>query len=245
MNQEDEPIASAEKPQSFRTIYIHLRSDWYKYLLQAGVVISGIIIAFGLEKWHLSQQESEQFADAYQLITQEIQGDTAQLNQLIIRFEDRYPSYQLLLTDTMSRRHYDSCYYCPRMVTSIYTLTTSDLGFQHLAQLPNYNIGHSKDSLHYFIERYYRHMQHDLPMWQQFIRQDIQENIHHWKLNHSWYHQRESRPEAMIEYQLYHAEYKNMVYVQHNLIYKNYLPLLQKLQRQANTIIQLISSKSK
>jgi hypothetical protein len=239
-----EPIGNINARKKRGKIGRHLRREWYKYILQAAVVISGIIIAFALEKWHLNQQESDQFNDAYRLIAQELSVDKVQLNKLIRRFEDRYPSYQLLMTAQMTKKQYDSCYYCPRLVTSIYTLNASDLGFQHLSQLPNYSIGYRKDSLNYYIEKYYRHIRHDLPMWQHFIRQDIQENIHQWKLNQHWYYQREKRPEAMVEYQLNHPEHKNMVYVQHNLIYKNYLPLLKNLQKQANSILLLIPPKS-
>ena len=58
-----------------------------------------------------------------------------------------------------------------------------------------------------------------------------------------WYFERENRPESMIDYQLNSPEYKNMVYVQRNLIYKNYVPLLKKLRIQAIRILYKIDQK--
>ena len=225
-----------------KTIVNHLQSDWYKYVIQAFVVISGIIIAFALEKWHLTDQENQEFNYAYRLMAEELKEDTVQFNSLLGRFEERRMTYEQLLNGKMNREAYDDCHYCPRLVTSIYTLSSSDLGFQHVSDLKKYSL-HASDSLNYLIEKYYLLMHKDVPMWQNFIRNDIQENIHHWKLKKEWYFERENRPEAMVDYQLNSPEYKNMVYVQRNLIYKNYVPLLKKLRIQAIRILYKIDQK--
>ena len=244
MSKNQEDINSKIRFRHLKIIFAHFREEWYKYVIQASVVISGIIIAFALEKWHLTQLEQEEFADAYELIAQEISVDTAHISKIISRFEKRRNSYERILDDSMTREEYNACYYCPRMVTSIYTISPTDLGFEHLAQLAAYRIG-PEDSLNWAIEKYYREIHENLPMWQDFIRADIQENIGHWKLNMSWYSQREKRPEAMIEYQLNSPEYKNMVYVQRNLIYKNYLPLMKRLEKHAISILQMIDKRLK
>jgi hypothetical protein len=236
-----------EKPvkvryRHFKTITKHVRQEWYKYVIQGSVVITGIIVAFTLEKWHLSQLETEQFMDAYELIAQEIKLDTVQMDKILVRFEKRKSTYQSIINNTFTREEFDSCYYCPRIVTSLYTMNSTDKGFQHLGKLSDYRIG-KKKSLNNEIEEYYHEVSKSVPMWQKFIEDDIKNNIEYWKNNMSWYYQRESRPEDMIEYQFNSFRYKNKVYVQRNLIYKNYVPLLIELQLKARHILAMIEKK--
>ena len=244
MSENEEADNSKARFRHLKVIFAHFREEWYKYVIQATVVISGIVIAFALEKWHLIQLEQEEFTDAYELIAQEISVDTTHISKIISRFEKRRTSYESILKDSMTREEFDACYYCPRMVTSLYTISPTDLGFEHLSKLADYRIGPA-DTLNHAIEEYYREVHVNLPMWQEFIRYDIQENIGHWKLNMSWYYKRERRPEEMIDYQLNSSEYKNMVYVQRNLIYKNYIPLLQKLDKHALDILKMIEFRIK
>jgi len=242
MSTEEDKKPVKVKYRHFKTIAKHVQEEWYKYVIHGTVVITGIIVAFTLEKWHLSQLEAEQFMDAYELIAQEITLDTVQMDEILVRFEKRKPYYESIINNSLTREAFDSCYFCPRIVTSLYTMASSDKGFQHLGKLSDYRIG-KKYSLNNEIEEYYHEVSQSVPMWQKFIEDDIKKNIEHWKNNMPWYYQRESRPEEMIEYQFNSFRYKNKVYVQRNLIYKNYVPLLKELQLKARRILAMIEEK--
>lgn len=222
----------------------HVKEDWYRYLVHGCVVVTGIIIAFGLEKWHLNALKEEQFLDAYELIAQEIRLDTIVINKNLKRFYKRRSSYERIIEGKMTMAEFDNCYYCPRLATSLYFIYPTDDGFQHLVKQSDYRIG-LEDSLNHAIEAYYNAVHRDLPMWQKFIEDDVKQNIEHWKKKMPWYHEREKRPASMVDYQFNSFEYKNMIYVQRNLIYKNYAPLLERLKEKANDILKMIEAKVK
>ena len=80
MSENDETDKLKVKFRHLKVIFAHFREEWYKYVIQATVVISGIVIAFALEKWHLTQLEQEEFTDAYELIAREISVDTTHIS---------------------------------------------------------------------------------------------------------------------------------------------------------------------
>ncbi len=149
--------------------------------------------------------------------------------------------YELILSDTMTREDYDSCIYCPTLLFNFYTVRSSYLGFQHLSRLSNYRIG-TKDTLNKLIESYYNGIE-GLPLWLEFIKTDLKHNVDYWKHTMPWFYKRSSRPEEMIDYHLNNFEYKNMVFIQRNFVYRNYVPKIKRLKNQAQRILKLIDKK--
>lgn len=64
-----------------KIIVKHLKTEWYKYLLDIIVVILGIMIAFGLNNWNESKKQIELEQQYYKDILQELKEDLSQIRQ--------------------------------------------------------------------------------------------------------------------------------------------------------------------
>ena len=73
-----------------KKILEHLKSDWYKHVLEILVVVIGIMVAFSLNNWNESKKENKQEREYYGDLLEELRTDL-----LEIQGNSRYNQYYM------------------------------------------------------------------------------------------------------------------------------------------------------
>ncbi len=86
-----------------KKFFTHIRSEWYRYIIEILVVVIGIMAAFSLDNWQESMKERKEQNELYSDFIQELQKDLIEI-QGNTKFNRTYiASYerasQIILTD--------------------------------------------------------------------------------------------------------------------------------------------------
>lgn len=80
-----------------RTIYNHLKSTWYQYVLEIIVVILGILIAFNLEQWSETRSNQKKEIEMLKEFQRGLSADLSELRYIIRFHENSIRSSRMIL----------------------------------------------------------------------------------------------------------------------------------------------------
>jgi hypothetical protein len=89
--------APATKHQMLREIFIHLKSSWYKYVLEIIVVILGILIAYNLEEWRDTRKNKKKEIQILKEFKRGLSADLAEMHSNIHMHEYSIQSSRIIL----------------------------------------------------------------------------------------------------------------------------------------------------
>ncbi|MCE7990853.1 MAG: hypothetical protein HEP71_02690 [Roseivirga sp.] len=225
-----------------KKVWNHLKEDWYKYLIEVGVVVFSILLAFELDKWSQNQSEKEELKDTYHLIVEEIKWDLEQVDSILVRIERARPYFDKFIAGTLTSEEYKACNMCKGLATSRYPIKSSNNGWKNLIKEPHFQIS-PKDTLNHTIDDYYYDLNVRAAKEMEIMGADIMENIKHFKFNAPAYYKLDSDPLAMMNFHLESAEYKNMLSIRRYFLYERYLVTLKGLKTQGTKALSMIARK--
>lgn len=225
-----------------KKIWKHLREDWYKYLIEIGVVVLSILLAFALDKWSQSQGEKEALKDTYRLIVEEIKWDLNQVDTFLVQLEKARPYFDKIIDGTLSEDEYKACSFCHTLATSRYPIKSSYNGWKNLTKEPHFQI-RPKDTLNYTIDDYYYDLNVRAAKEMEIMGADIMENISFFKFNAQDYSRLEEDPLAMMKFHLESPEYRNMISIRRHFLFDRYMVTLKGLKKDGTKILDMITRK--
>ncbi len=225
-----------------KKIWNHLKEDWFKYLVEVGVVVLSILLAFALDKWSQDRKEKEDLKETYRLIVEEIKWDLAQVNTSIANLDKAKPYFDKFIAGTMTEAEYKACKFCPTLSTSRYPIKSSYNGWKNLTEKPHFQISR-KDTLNYILDDYYYDLNVKAAKEMQIMGEDIMENTSYFKFNEPDFYKLESNPQAMMEFHLESPVYRNMLAVRRQSLYDRYMVTLKGLKRDGDKAMEMIARK--
>lgn len=79
-----------------KKILKHLKEDWYKYIFESIVVITGILLAFNLSSWRLLRIQKRVEIRILEEIKESLKKDTVDLNGFIMSMEKSAESIEII-----------------------------------------------------------------------------------------------------------------------------------------------------
>jgi hypothetical protein len=89
------------------TIFHHLKSQWYKYIIEVIVVILGILIAFNLEQWSNSRHEKKREIEVLKEFKGSLSADLALMHIYIQLHENSIQCSRIILKVIKDNLPYD------------------------------------------------------------------------------------------------------------------------------------------
>lgn len=225
-----------------KKIWNHLKEDWFKYLVEIGVVVLSILLAFALDKWSKDRSEKEELKETYRLIVEEIKWDLAQVNTSIANLEKARPYFDKFIAGTMTEEEYKGCKFCHTLSTSRYPIKSSYNGWKNLIKKPHFQISR-KDTLNYILDDYYYDLNVRAAKEMQIMGEDIMENTSYFKFNEPNFHKLESDPWAMMKFHLESPLYRNMLAFRRHSLYDRYMITLKGLKKDGDKALEMIARK--
>jgi len=88
-----------------KKILTHLRTDWYKYLLELIVITAGILGAFALNNWNEGQKNKIKEADYIESLLQDLEKDSIAISNYFVLLEagmEEFDLFQKRITSPLS-----------------------------------------------------------------------------------------------------------------------------------------------
>lgn len=122
----------------FRVIINHLKSQWYKYVIEVIVVILGILIAYNLEQWSDSRKNKEREIEILKEFKAALTADLAEMHDNIREHENSILASNIVLKVIKNNLSYhdslDACF----AYTHAFTTFSGRVG--PIEQLKNTNL---------------------------------------------------------------------------------------------------------
>ncbi|MBL7859217.1 MAG: hypothetical protein JNM57_16110 [Cyclobacteriaceae bacterium] len=157
-----------------RTIFNHLKSQWYKYVIEVIVVILGILIAYNLEQWSNDRSNKKREIEVLKEFKRALSADLAEMNSNIRMHEYSILSSRIILKVIKDNLPYhdslDACF----AHTHAFTVFSGRVG--PIEQLKNTNLAIvSNDSLRLEIISMYDEAYPRIRLVELAIRRDYEQ----------------------------------------------------------------------
>jgi len=157
-----------------RTIFSHLRSQWYKYVIEVIVVILGILIAYNLEQWRDARNNKRREIEVLKEFQSALSADLAEMHSNIRMHEYSILSSKIILKvikdDLPYHDSLDACF----AHTHTFTVFSGRIGA--IEQLKNTNLAIvSNDSLRLEIISMYDEAYSRIRLVELVVRRDYEQ----------------------------------------------------------------------
>lgn len=213
-------------------------NGYFKYALgEIILVVIGILIAMYIRSEYESHQIEKKIESSAIQVIEDLRQDTAMINLMLERYAPRENDFILMLSDSLTRVQYDSCNACPYLVSSINPFNPSQEGYAVIKTF-NPKFESRIDSLLHETIRFYGNAIPGLDLIVNLIKEDVSDNLNDWKNNKDWYHKwvNGELNEEMDNYFYGSDDYKNKVANYYLLVYRNYLPGLERYSEMATEL---------
>lgn len=161
----------------FRKIIDHLKSDWYKYLLEIVVVILGILIAYNLEQWSGEKNNKKKEIEILKDFKRGLSADLSEIRGNIFLHECSIRSTKIILRviaeDLPYHDSLDACF------SFTHSFTTFNGKVSPIEELKNTNLSLvSNDSLRLEIISMYDEAYNRVRMVEAVIERDYEQLRH-------------------------------------------------------------------
>lgn len=237
----------------FRKIKYTLLNDnriknYLKYALgEICLIVIGILIAVSINNWNENRTQMNRKKEVFTILVNDIQIDLAEVEQILEYYNNKKPTFEKVINDTLSKNEILECEYCRHLITGRRLLTINTRGFQQLSG--DRNTTHFKsDSLIFNVVNFYTTLNHDVNKLNELINDDIIENLAYWRDTYPWFASSTMGKLSEEDYVRYFAnnqEYKNKVAYHYMLIYDNYVPVLKTFKFKSEKILNDLKSNLK
>jgi hypothetical protein len=207
------------------------------------LIVIGILVAVSINNWNEEKQQKKVEAGIFEILVNDITQDTAEVNQILNFYDNRKATFLRVARQTLTKEQIGECEFCTNLVSDWKLLTINKRGIYQLNEYKNYNLS-GQDSLIFDIVNFYTTLIDEVENFNGLIKGDITGNLTHWRDTYPWFHSfvaDEQLSKEDLNYFGGSQEYRNRAMFHYVLIYKNYLPILQEFQHNAEAILKQLN----
>lgn len=208
------------------------------------LVVIGILIAVNINNYNEKRKQRNLQLSIFKIISEDMSSDTLTIHRMKTNFTFLDSVYQKILAGKMTNDDYISCEVCANLVGMHNPHTIKNKGFK---MLENYveNETQLKDSLTADLLTFYNQMDDLLIVINEYLKQEVHENLKDWKENHDWFylnHQERIKNDEYLNY-LQSADFKNKIAMQQVLVIKNKKGILDAFNKNAKILLPKIKKR--
>lgn len=150
------------------------------------LVVMGILIAVSINNWNEARKQEAVLLNIFQVVQNDLERDTVQLNQLISYYEEREPYYLKIMGDSMSREEHQNCDVCPYLIVGYKTIPISTRGYELLQRYQGFAAS-GQDTLVVKIDQTYGLTIQGFDRVEKVIEDEIRGNLEEWEQEYPWF----------------------------------------------------------
>lgn len=202
------------------------------------------MIAVNINNYNEKQKQQNLQLSIFKIISEDMYSDLLNIHQMRTNFTFLDSIYKKILSGEMTNEDYISCEVCANLVGMHNPYTIKNKGFK---MLENYveEENQVKDSLTADLLAFYNQMDDLLHVINEYLKEDVHENLKNWKENHNWFHLNHLERVKKDEYldYLQSADFKNRVAMQQVLVIKNKKGVLDAFNKSAQILLPKIQKR--
>lgn len=204
-----------------KNLLIHIKEEWYKYLLEIIVIALSIFAGLELENWNENRKEVIIENNIYKQLLADINNDLADIERVIKAYQDDKYLYEEILNGSIAPELLDSG--MQRLIWTYYPMEVETNGVDQLL-----TIG-SRDSLAIRVNNTYTFIKNNFSLMSQTLQDNTLKNLLYVQNSKPWFAQfvAGNITQEAKQYFLQSQDYKNRAAGNYILIYQNYIPLLE------------------
>ena len=232
----------------FRKIRPTLNSKPKKYIAYAIgeilIIIIGIMIAVGINNWNELRKQENTLNNIYAIIAEDLNNNIDHINEILIRKEEKKPTFTKVLNGLMTREDYEKCPECAYIIMGYSDLSIETRGYNLLNSFSN-SSELTDDSLSLSIIQFYSEQLTELHA-DDLAKHNINiSNFDEWENNYDWYSDfvTDRDNKGFIEYALTDHDYISRVATYYLYLYRVDIPSYEEFNEKATTLINLIEKR--
>jgi len=206
------------------------------------LVVIGIVIAFQINNYRDNRKSDKRLKDIVKIVVEDLKNDTTEVGLIVKYYERRDTLFQRIIDKKVTRSEYDSVLDYIHLIFTYAPVSLDRTGFDLLRQHESI-ISLSSDSALIQTIQFYSLFSKGLSNAEQFVRNDVESNLDHYKKNFPWFYQRALNDKTKF---IKHIEtdpyFMNRIVMHHRLVMNNYMLHLKLFNKEAALLLPKLKS---
>ena len=222
-------------------------NTYLRYALGEIILVTlGILIGLSLNKWNEERKQDLMVESDLEIVYEELLKDTLKASAILERYEEMKPQIDQIIGDTFPKEELMDCRFCLSMLTSFIPLIMEKRGYDLIKSYGDIS-RFKQDTLLANIIAFYSTYTEVYDINSKLLTNNMERNLIDFQDNYDWFADvfaanNYTNP-AFVEFIINDKAYRNKVAYQSNLIYDNYLPLLESFVTEAGRILKDIEER--
>ncbi|MEQ8907561.1 MAG: hypothetical protein RIC95_00080 [Vicingaceae bacterium] len=201
------------------------------------LVVIGILIALFIKGKYNEQEELTHIKRTGLQVLADLQKDTANTAEIIIEENAQKELFLAILSDTMDRDFYDSCNFCPYLISRFQAFEPSTHGFSILKNQDT-DLKTSLDTLIHDTKQFYARQVPLFEIVTGLVEEEVTMTLNYWKSNYPWFADwvLGHPPLEFDRYMHQNPDFRNRVASYWLINYGNFVPYLEAYQIEATQL---------
>ncbi len=191
------------------------------------LVVIGILIAIGIDDANEEKRQATRLNNVFITVQQDIEDDLREIDQVLNFYEEREDTYRQMAQGQMTKADFETCDNCEYLISAHESFSREKRGYD---LLKTFNSEFQEDTLVNTAVQLLNSYYDNLDEVDKLITESLTEDLKAWRNQYDWFSEfiMGNGSEAFTSFVVESKEFRNQITWRYLLIYKNFVPVLQR-----------------